>query len=156
MGDPQTISWVPQSGGDRPKFAVHAGIDEGAKLFVARAHHDGALVPGKLHVGHSSIYIPYNMKEEPKDDYEVLIAPPASVSWVPGEGGSIPDNAIPGGYESNGETMYIGRAIHNGKVTIGKVHPSHGVCYVAYGGEELNFSEYEILVKNALGRMMNC
>ncbi|CAG7786927.1 unnamed protein product, partial [Allacma fusca] len=59
------------------------------------------------------------------------------------------------GQDTDGETYYIGRVIQNGTVTVGKVHPSHGVCYVAYDGEELNFPEYEVLVRNALGRYLN-
>ncbi|CAG7630227.1 unnamed protein product, partial [Allacma fusca] len=52
--------------------------------YVARAYHEGAVIPGKLHVSHSHVYIPYDMKEVPVPSYEVLIAPPASLSWVPG------------------------------------------------------------------------
>lgn len=48
-------------------------------------------------------------------------------------GGDIPEYAVPGGEEESGETLYIGRVIHNGSVTVGKVHPSHGSCYISYG-----------------------
>lgn len=48
-------------------------------------------------------------------------------------GGNIPHNAVQGGNDPSGETYYIGRAIHNGTVTVGKVHKSHETCYVAYG-----------------------
>lgn len=69
--EPYTIQWVPKSGGSHAKFAVHAGLDSGKKLYVARAHHNGGIVPGKLHIGHSSVYIPFDGKEVPKSSYEV-------------------------------------------------------------------------------------
>jgi len=149
-----TLAWVPASGGDKPKEAIHAGIDSGNKCFVARAHHEGGIIPGKLHKTHDVVYIPYDGKEVFKDDYEVLCGPPACLSWIDGAGGNIPPNAVIGGQESNGETLYIGRVIHQGTVTVGKVHPDHGTCYVSYGGEELGFPEYEILVRNKLGQVL--
>lgn len=61
-----SLSWVPKSDGEfvsSSQGGVHAGIDANSELYVARASHDGSLVPGKLHVSHSTVYIPYNMTE---------------------------------------------------------------------------------------------
>lgn len=59
-----SLQWVPKSNGEYvDNGGVHAGVDSGNELYVARAYHEGAIVPGKLHVTHSSIYIPYNMSE---------------------------------------------------------------------------------------------
>lgn len=59
-----SLQWVPKSNGEYvDSGGVHAGVDSGNELYVARAYHDGAIVPGKLHVSHSSVYIPYNMSE---------------------------------------------------------------------------------------------
>jgi len=57
------IEWSSQSGGAKAKNAVEAGVDGGDKLYVARAKHEGATVPGKLHMGHTHVYIPYNGAE---------------------------------------------------------------------------------------------
>ncbi len=65
--------------------------------------------------------------------FKVLCGPPACLSWVDASGGDIPNHAVPGGHEVDGETLYIGRVLHNGSVTVGKVHPSHGSCYIPYG-----------------------
>lgn len=70
------------------------------------------------------------------------------VSWVSTSGGTIPDNAVPAGVSVEGETLYVGRVTHEGALTVGKVHPSHAVTYVSYGGVEVSYPEYEILVKN--------
>jgi hypothetical protein len=55
-------------------------------------------------------------------------------------------NHFPGGKTEDGETLYIGRVKHDGTLTIGKVQPSHGVCYISYGGKEIRYSDFEILV----------
>lgn len=55
--------------------------------------------------------------------------------------------ALPGGQSEDGEPLYIGRVIHDGALTVGKVQPSHGCLYIPYGGQELSFKEYEILLQ---------
>ena len=155
MGWPDQLEWKSASSGDCPKYGIHAGVDSGNKCFVARAHMEGGVIPGKLHKTHTSVYIPYDGKEVPVEDYEVLCGPPACLSWIDCSGGNIPPHAVQGGHDPSGDTLYIGRVIHNGTVTVGKVHPSHGSCYVAYGGDELAFTDYEILVKNKLGQVLN-
>jgi len=153
--EPRFVTWVPAKNGNHPKFAVHAGIDKGNKLYVARARYNNGVIPGKVVVGHTSAYISYDGKEVPMANYEVLVAPPATLSWVDCLGSNIPPFALPGGQDPNGETYYIGRVFHQGTVTVGKVHPSHGTCYVPHGGLEYPYTDYEILVKNKLGRAMN-
>lgn len=50
------------------------------------------------------------------------------------------------GESEDGEPLFVGRAQHEGTVTVGKVQPSHGVCYISYAGQELGFADYEVLV----------
>lgn len=44
-----------------------------------------------------------------------------SPRWVPTSGSQVPPGAFVGGKCENGETLYIGRAHHNGSLTPGKV-----------------------------------
>lgn len=44
------------------------------------------------------------------------------------------------------ETLYIGRAEHNGHLIPGKVAPSHKVCYISFVGKEIAKNSYEILI----------
>ena len=46
------------------------------------------------------------------------------VHWVQSVDGQLPPGAVPGGNSEDGETLYIGRAQHEGTKTIGKVQPS--------------------------------
>lgn len=54
--------------------------------------------------------------------FQVCVADPQRVRWVENGNGSTPPNAIPGGRTSSGETLYIGRAKHQGSLTPGKVN----------------------------------
>lgn len=50
------------------------------------------------------------------------------------------------GESEDGEPLFVGRASHEGTVTVGKIQPSHGVCYISYAGQELGFADYEVLI----------
>lgn len=63
--------------------------------------------------------------------------------WVPASGGIVPPNAFPAGFDY--EVLYIGRVAYARGILPGKVHPSHGVCYISQDGSTLAFSEYEVL-----------
>lgn len=142
------VTWVAASDGALPEGALKGGEDNGNDLYVARAEHEGATIPGKLLADHGVCYIPWGCEEHGKNSYEVLVIPEDQVSWVATSGETIPANAIPGGISLEGETLYVGRAPHEGTISVGKVHPSHAVLYISYGGGEHSYSEYEILVKN--------
>lgn len=138
-------NWVPAANGEVHPQAVQGGFDGEEQLYIARAQHEGDLIPGKLHPSHGVCYVPWGGEEHAHTEYEILTA--AGGSWIPmQEGAAIPPNALPGGQTAEGEPLFIGRANHEGTVTVGKVQPSHGCCYIPYGGEELAYREYELLV----------
>lgn len=68
--DSGNTCWCDASGGMVPPGAVEGGND-GETLFVGRAHHEGALIPGKVKPGHSVCYIPWGGGEHGKADYQV-------------------------------------------------------------------------------------
>lgn len=136
--------WVPASNGQVPPNSMEGGFNGSEQLYVARARHEGDLIPGKLHPSHGVCYIAYGGGEHSHNEYEVLCA--GSGSWVAVVDGNIPPNALPAGETADGEPLFIGRATHDGTVTVGKVQPSHGCCYIPYGGEELAYKDYEIYV----------
>lgn len=134
--------WVPVSGTEIPDNAFIGGEDSGEVQYVGRAHHEGALIPGKAVKSHGVCYVAWGGGEHGKDSYEVLVG---SGNWVQTSGDAIAPNALPGGESEDGEPLFVGRVAHEGTMTVGKVHPSHGCCYISYGGQELAFSDYEIL-----------
>ncbi|XP_067210241.1 C3 and PZP-like alpha-2-macroglobulin domain-containing protein 8 isoform X3 [Linepithema humile] len=141
--DAGSAYWCDASSGMVPPGAVEGGND-GEPLFVGRARHEGALIPGKVKPGHSVCYIAWGGEEHGKTDYQVLCD--CNPTWVATSGDTIPSNAIPGGETEDGEPLFVGRVHHEGTVTIGKVQASHSVCYIPFGGVEVAFPEYEILV----------
>ncbi|CAD5110639.1 DgyrCDS23 [Dimorphilus gyrociliatus] len=70
--------------------------------------------------------------------------------WVRSNNGSIPPNAVVAGNDTSGETLFVGRAWYNqvSNFLPGKIVPSHGVCYVPFGGKEIGISEYEVLTQS--------
>jgi len=73
--------------------------------------------------------------------------------WHSSAGGYVPPNAVEGGSDVNGEPIYVGRANDSGDLIPGKIVPSHGVCYIAYGGEERPHRTYEYLVQPHYGAL---
>lgn len=141
--DTGSVCWVDATGGMVPPGAVEGGKDD-EPLFVGRAHHEGALLPGKVKPSHSVCYVAWGGAEHGKTDYQVLCG--CNPVWLPASGGNIPPHAIPSGETEDGEPLFVGRVHHEDTLTIGKVQPSHGVCYIPFAGAEVGFPEYEIMV----------
>lgn len=137
--------WVPFDGNTIPKEAVRGGWTEDEGLFIGRARHNGSVTPGKIFQGSKLLSLPWGTLENLKTDFEILTCAGA-LNWVAASDGHVPQNAFPGGRSENGETLFIGRYLHNGIVSVGKIQPSHRVCYVTHEGKEINFNRYEVLV----------
>ena len=88
-------------------------------------------------------YVAWGGGEHGKQDYEVLVG--GQGNWVASLGGNVPESAMQAGKSEDGEPLYIGRVKHEGIITIGKVQPSHKVCYIPYAGKEYNYHGYEVL-----------
>uniref|UniRef100_A0A1B0D3A9 Uncharacterized protein n=1 Tax=Phlebotomus papatasi TaxID=29031 RepID=A0A1B0D3A9_PHLPP len=141
--------WVPSSAQLQiPPNAVEGGYEHNnVKVYIARAFHEGDLLPGKFIPNRRVAYVSYKGKEHIKTEYiEVLNS--TSVSWVPSSNGNVPYNAVMGGYTTEGEPLYVGRAVHDGLLIPGKIHPSRETLYIPYDGKELKFREYEVLIEN--------
>ncbi len=63
--------------------------------------------------------------------FQVLTCPEGMITWVASSDGTVLDNAVVGGKDPAGETYYIGRVNVDGRIIVGKIHPSHHVCYIA-------------------------
>jgi hypothetical protein len=42
-------------------------------------------------------------------------------AWIPASGGQLPEGALPSGETEDGEPLFVGRASHEGTLTVGKV-----------------------------------
>nr|BAN20200.1 conserved hypothetical protein [Riptortus pedestris] len=139
------LIWAWSSAGNVPSGAVHGGRDaDGGTIYVGRATHNGDVLPAKVCPNHGCAFVCWNGEEITKLEYEVLVS--EHTAWKDAEGGDVPSEAIQIGQTRDGEPLYVGRTLIEGTLTIGKVHPSHGVLYVPYEGKEENFSNYEVLI----------
>lgn len=130
-----------------PHNAVLGGRDtNGSQIYIGRASHDGDLIPCKIIPSHKVAYVAYNGDEISKQSFEILVG--GDFKWGRERNGSVPPRAFQAGRTKQGETLFIGRVDHNRSQTIGKVHQSHGCLYIPYGGKELSFKEYEVLIEN--------
>ncbi|KAF5302480.1 hypothetical protein FQR65_LT08570 [Abscondita terminalis] len=128
-----------------PSGAVQGGVDkDGSEIFVGRAFHEGDWIPAKVIPARQTAYVAYGGGEHMKEEYQLLCE--QRFDWVPTSGNNLPFGAVEGGRTSDGEPLYVGRVWHDGAHTVGKVHTSHGCCYIPYGGEEMSFSDYEVLI----------
>lgn len=140
--------WIPTSANSMlPEGAISGGHDQdGTPIYVGRSKHEDDLLPAKVIPGKNVAYVAYGGREHPKQQFDVLCF--GNVSWIPSAGGTIPMNAVSGGVTRDGEALYVGRAYHEGSLTIGKVQPSHQTLYIPFAGAEVSLREYEILVEN--------
>ncbi|KAF5302479.1 hypothetical protein FQR65_LT08569 [Abscondita terminalis] len=128
-----------------PPTAVHGGVDkDGSQIYVGRAYHEGDWIPAKVIPERHIAYVAYGGGEHSKNSFQVLCE--QRFDWVPSSSGHIPPGAVEGGRTESGEPLYIGRVWHDGAHTVGKVHSTHGCCYIPYDSQEMSFCDYEILV----------
>lgn len=145
------LDWEYASNGQVPANAVPGGRDaSGETYYVGRARVEGNyLMPGKVQPSQGCIYYPYR-GEKRSNTYEVLVNRTGRehLSWVQAHGNHIPPNAVLCGHQEHNEQTYIGRHMHERALVIGKVQPSFHCLYVPYGGREVQYKDYEILVSN--------
>lgn len=67
--------------------------------------------------------------------------------WVKCKDNFVPENVFKAGSsEVRGEDIYIGRAMIEDNLIVGKVHMLYKTCYLPYHGREFETYSYEILV----------
>ncbi|KAL1397775.1 hypothetical protein pipiens_009493 [Culex pipiens pipiens] len=137
--------WTPANVcGPFPKNMVEGGQDSDCStIFVGRASYNGDLLPAKVIPEKNAAYVAHGGDEVLVRCFEVLCR--KELIWERSCGGCIPQGAVAGGKTSDGEPLYVGRGCHDGALTVGKVHRSHGCLYIPYGGAEVSLKSYEVL-----------
>ncbi|ETN61198.1 hypothetical protein AND_007147 [Anopheles darlingi] len=152
----QGFNWIPWTSHQGiPPMAVHAGNDQdGSPIYVGRAYHEGDLIPAKVLPTKSACYVSHSGMEVFKPSFEVLTG--SGFSWVHSANGHVPDGAVQGGHTTTGEQLHIGRTHHEGSLTPGKIHRSHGCLYIPFGGAEQSFKHYEVLIGQQRSAWQHC
>lgn len=139
--------WMDAKDGVVPLRAVVGGTDSsGEKIYVGRAKHDGALLPGKIVPSHGVCYVSHCGAEHAVAKYQVLVKNKCcDLSWVAAAEGQLPGGALQGGFTEDKVPLYIVRASHEGAAAIGFLNVTQQCCTYPYGGEEQCNAEYEAL-----------
>lgn len=141
-------TWV-YTVGEVPRNAVQGGYDtSGAPLYYCRGLVSGTWQPGKTRDGFGACNVPYGGRELAASRYQVLVKliPAVQLGTVAASNGDRPKDAVKGGVDSDGETLFICAASYAGGTHTGKLKPSFHACLVPYGGSEISVSSYSVLV----------
>lgn len=138
--------WIGTSGGTIPDNALEAGREsDGRPLYIARVHHEGGVHPGKAGAHLKGAHIGWGGQEITVPKYEELMNV-RGLDWHPTTGGDVPEHAVVVGNESNGEALYAVRAWHADGLHIGKIRDGWSAASIAFGGQEIQVSNYKVLV----------
>ncbi|XP_037037066.1 uncharacterized protein LOC119074858 [Bradysia coprophila] len=136
----------PYNGNGAPEDAILIGYDDNNfKTYLGRAWFRNDLLPAKL-ILQLGAFVPYGTVEEKVAEFDFVRMDTGTYEWKESRDGEVPTNAVVGGVTTDGEDLFFGRVLHGGNYIPGKIHQSHGVLYVPYRGQELNFRIYEVLV----------
>ncbi|XP_045449233.1 uncharacterized protein LOC123657731 [Melitaea cinxia] len=139
------LFWVKMVDNKLPPGAFIGGF-ENEPLYIARAMHNNSLCPGKYVPSKQCAYVPWGFREHEKRNFEILCG--FNAIWIKCKENLLPENAfVAGASEINGEHLYIGRAMVNSNLIVGKVLLLYKTCYLPYEGREVERSSYEVLVK---------
>ena len=151
MNREHCLQWVPVAMYDAQKAIVfkHKN-DSSAEIAVARKRVNTGLYPGKhLRFAHFQTIVVVDENKQVQDlQSEILLVDPACYwKWVPYTStNDMPGNAIKAGYDVNGESLYVARAVVNSYYSIGYYKPSQMLGYFGILGMIKTQSAMDILI----------
>jgi len=146
-------TWVLSHGNQIPEGAFIGGADiDGTPLYVIRTFFEGGIHPGKISQNFKGGLIGYGDKEEQVDNYEILLAEPNNVRWVPVKPPftvqAISDKLVDGGREADGTPLFIAQAQYENGDHPGKTSEKLGVAHITFSGDEKTVDIFNVLVYN--------
>jgi len=168
-------AWTATSYSNLPKNALPFGYEQSPTLFEPRYpcefEFGGSVVPGKFGTDLGGCYIPYGGHEVHWNQFDGnfgVLTDEFGLGQASFNGeytftngsslgpyqvrttslSNIPFDAIVGGYEANGQYLYLCDANYAGGIHPGKTRPGFNACDISYGGSEVYISNYRVLVPN--------
>nr|XP_022902381.1 uncharacterized protein LOC111415103 [Onthophagus taurus] len=128
-----------------PDSMITADEDvDGNEFCIGRALVNKVMIPAKVVPKKNIAYVVNDGEQIAVKKFDILYV--KQYKWVPCADGEVPKGAIVGGEVSDDEKIYIERAEHEGVKVVGKVHPKLKKLFIPYGGKEIAYNHYEILV----------
>jgi hypothetical protein len=129
-----------------PKRALIGGKHTtGELIYVGRVNHLDFCLPAKVIPTLKICQSSYKGEEFLATDFELLVADHKKFSWEAASFGNIPPHAVSTG-RINGEEVFVGRAVFNCSMVIGRVLESEKGILLPFDGEEHKLEHYEVLV----------
>ncbi|QYK40209.1 MAG: DUF3421 domain-containing protein [Paracoccaceae bacterium] len=140
---PQSYGWINAGPGSLGGHLVMGGLaPDGMQVFVCGAFFNGGFHPGMTGMWSSDICaIGYGGAEHRVAPYQLLTG---QGNWRAFDG-AIPSDAVEGGYEANGDKLYICRGWDQGMPLVGKFRMGFRGCNIADGGSEVTISRFDLL-----------
>lgn len=134
----KSIQWVSVDAFTGFGFGLEpSGYEDNRYQYLCRVQHQDRWMSGKLYIAlHNENRVVCIITD--KDigdirffDFQVLTAPPGTLSWVPSSGQNLPENAIKAGTFWDGETAVVCRAFYNSGAAVitGAYSQKHATCY---------------------------
>ncbi|KAG5682578.1 hypothetical protein PVAND_011923 [Polypedilum vanderplanki] len=143
------VEWIQYTNDLDKGFLVEGGkTNTGVISYIGRGYHNGHLLPTAIFPSTNPNNIALFKSTLNGNVYhlvncEALII--ADFEWKKNEMGKIPSNAVFCGIV-NDDFQYVGRALYNESIIIGRVSKESGCLYILYGNEEILIQSFEVLV----------
>jgi hypothetical protein len=141
------LPWVRLSSFEEVESrGIVAGVEEnGNKVYVGRTYDkDGNFVIAKIVPAIEKSFYAFNGAEESGIELEILDNT-ANCHWVKSDGKVVEDAATVNGF-------YIGRALYNGNIVVGRVDVGKRELIGTYDGSTFNLPSYDVLIYKATGK----
>jgi len=139
-----------------PQDALKGGTDkQGRPIYVGQVLYENKLIPGKIHENDDKIHFEYYQAYSANETIKILCTEhPERFEWIPVKYYEVfhikGKHLFEGGYEK-GFTLYVGRALSHGEMTVGKVVCSPTNCIrltTIENGTWYDHDEFDILTYN--------
>lgn len=136
-----------ESFGEVEKNAILAGVEEnGNKVYVGRTYDkDGNFVIAKIVPAIEKSFYAFENEEETGIELEILEKNSANCHWVKSDGKLVEDAAVVNGF-------YIGRALYNGNIVVGRVDVGKKELIATFNGKALNLPSFDVLIYKSKGK----
>jgi hypothetical protein len=139
------IDWVPAGSQVEGKTLFIAGVDsDGTELGVIRTRNYNPRQPGKWRLAGNTGYIAAEGREIELDPSEVELFV-GNGTWEKASPSGIPRGAVEIGPDTDGGTLYVIRAKHQGADAVGKYNSKTRTALIPYGGAAIRVTSYEFL-----------
>lgn len=147
-------AWLRYDSEQFPDGALVAGYStEGIPICIGRCIYEGSILPGAIDLLDETITVCHEGLAVKLKKFEILCN--GNHYWSRSNLGRVFSDAVSGGTTELGETVYVGRVLHEGQLKIGKISPVSDHLFVSDGDKEIRVeSGYEVLIEKPFNKII--